>query len=163
MSAALPAGDPLMAAIREYGKACARAEFDPSWSNAEGRDDALQKVKAHLAEERGGPKVGESVSDFLARRKGSAMTTELPPLPKWSRQSPNHIHFDADQMHAYAQEYAAAAVAAEQELQRERVRAHIGRSVMSVYSTVAECKAARDALQRLLDEMGQDQKEQACD
>jgi hypothetical protein len=57
--------------------------------------------------------------------------------------------------------YAAAAVAAEQELQRERVRAHIGRSVMSVYSTVAECKAARDALQRLLDEMGQDQKEQA--
>jgi len=33
--------------------------------------------------------------------------------------------------------------------------------VMSVYSTVAECKAARDALQRLLDEMGQDQKEQA--
>ncbi len=44
------------------------------------------------------------------------------------------------------------ALAAERERQADKVRAHIGRTVMSVYGTIAECKAARDALQRLLDD-----------
>lgn len=38
------------------------------------------------------------------------------------------------------------------EKQREKIRAHIGRCTMSVYGTQAECKAARDALERLLDD-----------
>lgn len=45
-----------------------------------------------------------------------------------------------------------ALVAAERERQRDKIDAHIGRSVMSVYGTQPECKAARDALQRLLDD-----------
>jgi hypothetical protein len=40
---------------------------------------------------------------------------EMPALPPWSRQASTHIHYDADQMRAYAQAYAAAAVAAERE------------------------------------------------
>jgi hypothetical protein len=40
----------------------------------------------------------------------------------------------------------------ERERQREKIRAHIGRCTMSVYGTQAECKAARDALERLLDD-----------
>lgn len=35
--------------------------------------------------------------------------------------------------------------------QSDKIRAHIGRCTMSVYGTQAECKAARDALERLLD------------
>jgi hypothetical protein len=89
------------------------------------------------------------------------MTTELPKLPSLEFAVFDEFGDGADdRVRDYARAYAAAAVAAERELQRERVHAHIGRSVMSVYSTVAECKAARDALQRLLDEMGQDQKGQ---
>lgn len=34
----------------------------------------------------------------------------------------------------------------------DKIRAHIGRCTMSVYGTQAECKAARDALERLLDD-----------
>jgi hypothetical protein len=49
-------------------------------------------------------------------------------------------------------EDAMAALAAERQRQRDKVRAHLGRTVMSVYSTQHECKAARDALQRLLDD-----------
>ena len=36
------------------------------------------------------------------------------------------------------------------ERQNDKIRAHIGRCTMSVYGTQAECKAARDALERLL-------------
>ena len=36
--------------------------------------------------------------------------------------------------------------------QKDKIRAHIGRCTMSVYGTQAECKAARDALERLLDD-----------
>ena len=38
------------------------------------------------------------------------------------------------------------------ERQNDKIRAHIGRCTMSVYGTQAECKAARDALERLLDD-----------
>jgi hypothetical protein len=51
-----------------------------------------------------------------------------------------------------ANEAGQAAQAAERERQRDKIEAHIGRSVMSVYGTQPECKAARDALQRLLDD-----------
>lgn len=42
--------------------------------------------------------------------------------------------------------------AKERERQSDKIRAHIGRCTMSVYGTQAECKAARDALERLLDD-----------
>lgn len=45
-------------------------------------------------------------------------------------------------------------VQAEQARQRDKIRAHIAKSTMSVYGSVAETKAARDALQRLLDDEG---------
>ena len=47
---------------------------------------------------------------------------------------------------------AEAMVAAERERERAKVRFHLERTTMSVYSTRPECKAARDALQRLLDD-----------
>lgn len=50
------------------------------------------------------------------------------------------------------QQLITAAVARERKRQRDKIDAHIGRSVMSVYGTQPECKAARDALQRLLDD-----------
>lgn len=45
-----------------------------------------------------------------------------------------------------------AAVLAERQRQRDKIEAHIGRTTMSVYGTQPECKAARDALQRLLED-----------
>ena len=42
--------------------------------------------------------------------------------------------------------------AKERERQSDKISAHIGRCTMSVYGTQAECKAARDALERLLDD-----------
>jgi len=45
-----------------------------------------------------------------------------------------------------------AAVLAERQRQRDKIYAHIGRTTMSVYGTQPECKAARDALQRLLED-----------
>lgn len=42
---------------------------------------------------------------------------------------------------------------AERERQGARVARHMSLSTMSVYGTQPECKAARDALQRLLDDM----------
>lgn len=36
--------------------------------------------------------------------------------------------------------------------QRDKIEAHIGRTTMSVYGTQSECKAARDALQRLIED-----------
>jgi hypothetical protein len=46
----------------------------------------------------------------------------------------------------------AKAVREEHQRQRDKIEAHIGRSTMSVYGTQPECKAARDALQRLLED-----------
>ena len=48
----------------------------------------------------------------------------------------------------------AKATKAESQRQREKIGAHIGSTTMSVYGTQAECKAARDALERLLDDEG---------
>lgn len=45
-----------------------------------------------------------------------------------------------------------AAVLSERQRQRDKIEAHIGRTTMSVYGTQPECKAARDALQRLLED-----------
>jgi hypothetical protein len=45
-----------------------------------------------------------------------------------------------------------AAVLVERQRQRDKIEAHIGRTTMSVYGTQPECKAARDALQRLLED-----------
>lgn len=42
--------------------------------------------------------------------------------------------------------------ALEQKRQREKIATHLGRTTMSIYSTQPECKAARDALERLLDD-----------
>lgn len=41
----------------------------------------------------------------------------------------------------------------ERERWRGKVQFHLSRTTMSVYSTQPECKAARDALQRLLDDL----------
>lgn len=47
----------------------------------------------------------------------------------------------------------AKAVREERQRQRDKIEAHIGRhTTMSVYGTQAECKAARDALQRLVED-----------
>lgn len=48
--------------------------------------------------------------------------------------------------------YMAALVATERKRQSDKVRAHLDRTVMSLYGTSAECRAARVALQRLLDD-----------
>lgn len=45
------------------------------------------------------------------------------------------------------------AVREERQHQRDKIEAHIGRSTMSIYGTQAECKAARDALQRLMEDV----------
>lgn len=47
---------------------------------------------------------------------------------------------------------AAALVAAERERWRLKLTAHRDRTVMSMYATVRECEAARNALQRVLDD-----------
>lgn len=49
--------------------------------------------------------------------------------------------------------FADALLAAERERLRGEVLCHLSRTTMSAYSTQPECKAARDALQRLLDDL----------
>lgn len=51
-----------------------------------------------------------------------------------------------------AHEDASGAVLQERERWRGRVRDHLHATTMSIYGTHAECKAARDALERLLDD-----------
>lgn len=52
----------------------------------------------------------------------------------------------------YLCRFAEKIMAAERQRQRDKINAHIGRTTMSVYGTQPECKAARDALERLLDD-----------
>lgn len=48
---------------------------------------------------------------------------------------------------------AVSAVPTESERLRAKVRHHLSMTTMSLYGTQSECKAARDALQRLLDDL----------
>lgn len=70
----------------------------------------------------------------------------------YGERDPHYAYPDRQTARTYSQDELDAAVAAERERWRGMVRGHLHLSTMSIYGTQAECKAARDALERLLDD-----------
>ena len=94
------------------------------------------------------------VGDSVFSKAGIPQVEITAEIDRYTQQSIAKINENANALFSriIAANSNALSAAKERERQSDKIRAHIGRCTMSVYGTQAECKAARDALERLLDD-----------
>lgn len=95
------------------------------------------------------PPLPKSLWNFSAPTAAAAAPISYPPIPVVQYNTTLPLFpFSYEQVRQIQRD----AILAERKRQQAKIRFHLERTTMSVYGTQLECKAARDSLQRLLDD-----------